>query len=267
MGASGSRVASLRARPCSREGCQRRQIQRRQQADPSSLPGRRLGLPVSRLPRAAADEPARRHAGQRRVRVLPHAGRRPSGQSRGRPHRHDPRCRRSHVPQRDLRQVQGQPAAAAGGSGPAISADPRGGQGVQRHGLRIGRLRGRRPDRDLCPAGARRRCHLHHRLLRQGPDAADPAGRRNDGPDQEDQDRARGCDGAIRRHARQGRRRPGAGGRFDRQRAGRARHRREDRGAAHQRIRRSRDTAQAHGRDQAAQTPRVARTSASPRNW
>ena len=215
----------------------------RRQADPQPLPGRRLGLPVPRLSRAAADEPARRHADQRRVRLLPHAGGRPSGQARGRPYRHDPRCRRGDVPQRDLRQVQGQPPAAARGPDPAISADPRGGPRLQHHGVRAQRLRGRRPDRHLRPPGRRGRRHLHHRLLRQGPDAAHPAGRRDDGPDQEDQARARGGDGEVRRHAGQGGRRPGAGRRFDRQRAGRARHRRQDRGAAHQRVRRSRDAA------------------------
>ena len=41
-----------------------------------------------------------------------------------------------------------------------------------------------------------------------------------------------------------------------RQRAGRAGHRREDRGAADQRVRRSRDAARARRRDQAAQAPR-----------
>ena len=39
------------------------------------------------------------------------------------------------LPQRGLRQVQGQPPAAARGPDPAIPADPRGGQGVQRHGV------------------------------------------------------------------------------------------------------------------------------------
>ena len=98
--------------------------------------------------------------------------------------------------------------------------------------LRARGLRGRRPDRDLRPPGGRGRRHLHHRVVRQGPDAAHPAGRRDDGPDQEDQARARGGDGEVRRHAGQGRRRAGAGRRFDRQRAGRAGHRRQDRGPA-----------------------------------
>ena len=231
---------------------------RRGQADPQPLPGRRLGLPVPRLSCAAADEPARRHADQRRLRLLPHAGGRPSGQARGRPCRHDPRRRRSDVPQRDLRQVQGQPPATARRPDPAIPADPRGRQGVQRHGVRAQGLRGRRPDRHLRPPGRRSRRHLHHRLFRQGPDAAHPAGRRDDGPDQEDQARARGGDGEVRRRAGQGGRRAGAGRRFDRQRAGRAGHRRQDRRPADQRVRRPRDAAGARRRDQAAQAARGA---------
>ena len=193
--------------------------ERRRHADPAPLSGRRLGLPVPRLPRAAADDAARRHADQRRLRLLPHAGGRHARQSRGRSHRDDPRCEGHDLPQRDLRQVQGQPARAAGGPDPAIPADPRGGPGVQRHGVRARGLRGRRPDRDLCPVGGRGGRHLHHRVVRQGPDAADPAGRRDDRPDQEGEARARGGDGEVRRHAGQGGRRAGAGRRFDRQRA------------------------------------------------
>ena len=47
-------------------------------------------------------------------------------------------------------------------------------------------------------------------------------------------------------------------GNFDRQRAGRARHRRQNRGAAHWRIRRPRNAAQARSGDQAGQAPAVA---------
>ncbi len=231
---------------------------RREQADPSPLFDRRLGLPVPRLSCLAADEPAGRHADQRGVRLLPHAGGRPAGQSRDRPHRDDPRRRQRHLPQQDLRQVQGQPARSAGGPDPAIPADPRGRARLQCHGVRTRGLRGRRPDRDLRPPGAGSRRHLHHRLVRQGPDAAGAAGRGADGPDQEDQARARGGDGEVRRDARQGRRRAGAGGRFDRQRAGRAGHRHQDGGAAHQRIRVARNAAGAHQGDQAAQAARIA---------
>ena len=55
---------------------------------------------------------------------------------------------------------------------------------------------------------------------------------------------------------RQGGRHPGAGGRFDRQRAGRAGHRRQDRGAADRRIWRPRNAARPRPRDQAAEAPR-----------
>ena len=58
--------------------------------------------------------------------------------------------------------------------------------------------------------------------------------------------------------ARQGRRRPGARRRFDRQCPRRARHRAQDRGAAHSRIWRSRDAARPRGRNQAAQASRRA---------
>ena len=52
------------------------------------------------------------------------------------------------------------------------------------------------------------------------------------------------------------RRRAGAHGRHLRQRARRARHRPQDRGAAHQGVRRPRDAARARRRDQAAEAPR-----------
>ncbi len=60
----------------------------------------------------------------------------------------------------------------------------------------------------------------------------------------------------IRRDAGQGDRGAVADRRFLRQRAGRARHRREDRRAAHRRIRRPGNAARARRRDQAAETPR-----------
>ena len=58
-------------------------------------------------------------------------------------------------------------------------------------------------------------------------------------------DRTRRGDREIRRAAREGARGAGADRRLDRQRAGRAGHRREDRGAADQRIRRPRNAARA----------------------
>ena len=60
-------------------------------------------------------------------------------------------------------------------------------------------------------------------------------------------------DREVRRAARQGDRGAGADRRFIRQRAGRARHRRQDRGAIDRRIRRPGDAAQARQRDQAGQ--------------
>ena len=62
-------------------------------------------------------------------------------------------------------------------------------------------------------------------------------------------------DREVRRAAGEGDRGAGADRRFHRQRAGRAGHRREDRGAADRRIRRSRNAAQARRRDQAGQAP------------
>ena len=124
---------------------------------------------------------------------------------------------------------------------------------------RAGPLRGRRPDRDLCPPGARARRRRADRLRRQGPDAVDRAraSRCSTRP------RATARSGAsARRGARLFRRRPdkvvdiqALAGNSDRQRAGRAGHRRQDRGAADQRIRRSRNAARARRRDQAAQAP------------
>ena len=63
---------------------------------------------------------------------------------------------------------------------------------------------------------------------------------------------------------RQGRRHPGARRQFDRQRARRAGHRRQDGGAADRRIRRSRHAARARRRDQAAEAPRDADQSRRP---
>ena len=78
----------------------------------------------------------------------------------------------SHVPQQALSRLQGAPAARARRPDPAIRPDPRGGAGVRPALPRADRLRGRRPDRHLCARGLRARRHRHHRLLRQGPDAA-----------------------------------------------------------------------------------------------
>jgi hypothetical protein len=59
--------------------------------------------------------------------------------------------------------------------------------------------------------------------------------------------------GALRRATGEGDPGPGSGRRFDRQRAGCSRHRRQDRGRADQDLRRSRHAARARIRDQAAE--------------
>ena len=56
------------------------------------------------------------------------------------PHRRHLRCRREDLPQRHLPELQGAPAAAAGRAGPAVPADPRRGEGLQRRLHRAGRL-------------------------------------------------------------------------------------------------------------------------------
>ena len=69
----------------------------------------------------------------------------------------------------------------------------------------------------------------HHRLLRQGPDAARRRRGRDVGPDEAEGDRPRGGDRAVRRRAGAGARRAGADRRHLGQRAGRARDRAQER--------------------------------------
>ena len=163
-----------------------------------------------------------------------------------------------HVPQQALSRLQGAPAAGARRPDPAIRADPRGGARLRPALPRAGRLRGRRSDRDLCAAGRRARRDHHHRLLRQGSDAArDRQGhdvRHHEGPPH----RHSRSDREIRRAAGEGGRGAGAGRRFHRQRAGRARHRRQDRRAIDRRIWRPRAVAVPRRRDQAAEAARGA---------
>ena len=78
----------------------------------------------------------------------------------------------THVPHRFLSRLQGQPLRAAGRSHSAVPADPRGRARLRHPVPGAGRLRGRRPDRDLCAARLRGRGDDHHRLFRQGSDAA-----------------------------------------------------------------------------------------------
>ena len=119
--------------------------------------------------------------------------------------------------------------------------------------VEFGRLGGRRPDRDLHARRLRAGRRGYHRLLRQGPDAADPAGRHHARPGQQPDDRPGAGEGEVLRRPRAGHRRPGAGRRQHRQRSGRARHRRQDRRPADHRVRRSGDPAGPRPRDQAAE--------------
>ena len=138
---------------------------------------RRLGLHLPRLPRAAADDAAGRHAGERRVRLHQHAGQAAEGPCRH-PYRGHLRRRPADLPQPALRRLQGAPPAAARRTDPAIRPGARGDRGVRRALDRTGRLGGRRPDRRLRPRGRGMRRPGHHRVVRQGPDAAHPARRR-----------------------------------------------------------------------------------------
>ena len=106
------------------------------------------------------------------------------------------------VPQPAVRRLQGAPSAAARGADPAIRADPRGDRGVLRPRHRAGGLGGGRPDRRLRRRGRGCRRPGHHRVVRQGPDAAHPARRGDAGPDQAEADRPGRGDGKVRRHAR-----------------------------------------------------------------
>ena len=189
---------------------------------------------------------------------------RPRGRGR---HQADPsrdhlRQDRGFVPARHLSALQGPPARAAGRSRAAVSADARDRARLRHDSGRAGPLRGRRPDRDLCAPGARGGRGRFHRLGRQGPDAARRAGGRHVRPGlgrpRGAQVRPGGSHGVFRRRAGQGRRHPGARRRFDRQRARRARHRRQDGGAADRRIWRPRNAARARWRNQAAEAARGA---------
>ncbi len=221
--------------------------------------GRRLRLYFSRLSRAAADQSqVRRFAAQCRIRLLQYAveaSARHEAGGQADPPRGGVRPVRAHVPHRDVSGIQGAPPGSARRFTAAISADPRGGARLRYSVPGAEGFRGRRPDRDLCAAGLRGRRHRHHRLLGQGFDAARQRLHRPVRHHEGQEDRPRRGDREIRRAAGKGHRGAGADRRFDRQRAGRAGHRREDRRAAHRRIRRSRNAAQARIRDQAGEAP------------
>ena len=107
--------------------------------------------------------------------------------------------------------------------------------------------RGRRPRRDR-----------DHRVLRQGSDAARDRQHRDVRHHEGSPHRHRRGDREIRRAAGKSGRGAGAGRQFHRQRAGRARHRHQDRGAIDRRIWRPRNAVAARRRNQAAEAARGA---------
>ena len=153
---------------CGRKACGR-QIRDRQvgktrprrfpQKGRPRLPGRRLGLHLPRLPRAAAAHPqVGRPADQRRARLLQHAveaaQRHEAGGAADAPRR-GVRQVGEDLPHRFLSRIQGAAAGHPRRSDPAVPADPRGGARL-RHSLPgAGRLRGRRHHRDLRAARLR----------------------------------------------------------------------------------------------------------------
>ena len=148
-------------------------------AQPAPLSRRRVELHLPRLsPAAAADQPAR-HAGGRGLWLYDHAveaGRRPQQGRRADAHGGHPRRVRAYVPQRDVRPVQGAPAAAARGSGPAIPADPRRHPRLFDSVHRGSGAGGRRHHRLLRHRRSPGRVEGDDRQLRQGSDAADRRG-------------------------------------------------------------------------------------------
>ena len=95
------------------------------------------------------------------------------------PHGGDPRCVGAYPPQRDVRPVQGAPAAAARRPGPAIPADPRRHPRLFDPVHRGSGAGGRRHHRLLRHRGEEGRLEGDDRQLRQGSDAADRRGCRD----------------------------------------------------------------------------------------
>ncbi len=217
-------------------------------------PDRRVGLHLPRVLRAAALDRPKGRAGRRRLRLLQHAV--PPGPGHGgRPAGGGVRQGQGELSRRDLPRLQGQPARAARRPRAAVPAGARSRPCGRPAGDRARGLRGGRHHRDLRPRGERGRPRGDHRLVRQGPDAADPRGRPDVRPDEAEGDRPRRGDRAFRRRAGAGARRAGARRRHLRQRPGRAGHRGQDGGAAVAGVRRPRRPAGQRRHDQAAQAP------------
>ena len=199
-------------------------------AQTAPLSRRRVELHLPRLsPAAAADEPAR-PAGGRGLWLYDdavEARRRALQGRRADAHGGDPRCERAYAPQRHVRPVQGAPAAAARGSGPAIPADPRRDARFLDPVHRGRGAGGRRHHRLLRDRGQEGRLEGDDRQLRQGFDAADRRGRGHRHARHDERPAHRPERGAreVRRPAREGRRRARADGRQRRQCAGRSGHR------------------------------------------
>ena len=129
-------------------------------------------------------------------------------------------------------------------------------------GLRAGRLRGGRRDRDhhRRRGAARPRHHDRDRRPRHAPAGHGPHAPDDDALRRREHDplRPRADPRAVRPRARPDDRLQGAQGRPDRQHPRRPRRRREDRGEAHPRVRDARRALRAHRRGQARQAPREA---------
>ena len=166
------------------------------------LSRRRIVVYFPRLsPPAAADQPARRprRRGLWLYRDAVEAGRRAQPRRRADPHGGDPRQVVDHLPQRNVRPVQGQPPAAARRPRPAIPADPQRDPRFLDPVHRDRGARGRRHHRLLHQGRACRGLVDHDRQQRQGSDAADRTRRRHARHDERPPHRCRLCEGQVRR--------------------------------------------------------------------
>ena len=238
---------------------------------PRSRPGRRLVVPVSRVPRAAAVQQFARRADRRGVRRAQHAVEVPQG-LRPRKHRGGVRRAGKDLPRRSVRRVQG--ASPAHARRPAF-ADRAAVRSGARHGpAHPARVRrgSRRRDRH---AGLRRRerepqrAHLHRR---QGHGAAGVAADHADQHHERHDARPRRREDEVRRVSRADHRLPGAGGRQLRQHPGHRQGGTQDRGQVAGQVfdarragRRRRQRRRQGGREP-ARRPRDARARAQARD-
>ena len=170
-----SRRHARTSQACRQNICAVRRRARPEKGRPR-LPGRRLRLHFPRLSRAAAAHPqVGRAAGQCRARLLQHAVEAAARHEAGGTPTHlavvfdksEKTFRSEMYPDYKAHRPD-----AAGRSHSAVPAYPRRGARLRPAVPGAGRLRGRRSDRHLCAAGLRGRRDRHHRVVRQGPDAA-----------------------------------------------------------------------------------------------